>query len=310
VRGWCYDEHTMRARSAIVATFVAAALVPTPSHAQSDADQNLPVDVLPDDAYADSDPSALSDFGPALDPYGTWGDDPTYGTVWTPSVDQMGSGFQPFDTAGSWTYVDGDFVWVSDYAWGSICFHYGRWASSGGRWIWIPGREYAGAWVSWRVGDDAYGYVGWAPMAPTWRWIGGNATALGLAPSEPWAFSTYNEFLSPNLSSHVVTGAVAAAAASHTRPYVAAQPTAGPGRGSLPAPHGPPPALLGIEVSRLALPVLSTRELRARQLARPLTAQQLGARPPVRRVVRATPQPVSVPGRPAGATHGPTHGRR
>jgi hypothetical protein len=30
-------------------------------------------------------------------------------------------------------------------------------------WVWIPGIEWAPAWVSWRVGG---GYIGWAPLAP------------------------------------------------------------------------------------------------------------------------------------------------
>src|SRR5215472_6650962 len=34
------------------------------------------------DAYDDNDPSAVTDFKPVLAPYGTWTDDPTYGTVW------------------------------------------------------------------------------------------------------------------------------------------------------------------------------------------------------------------------------------
>ena len=35
--------------------------------------------------YADTDPSALSDFRSTLEPYGTWTDDPNYGSVWVPS---------------------------------------------------------------------------------------------------------------------------------------------------------------------------------------------------------------------------------
>ena len=146
----------MRAPSATVALPVALAttLAVAPSHAQSDADRVI--EVPQTDDYADTDPSALTDFRPALDPYGNWVDDPSYGLVWTPNAEQVGTGFQPYETSGSWDYADGDPVWVSNYAWGWVCFHYGRWAWSGGRWVWIPGREYAGAWVSWRLGDDAF----------------------------------------------------------------------------------------------------------------------------------------------------------
>lgn len=30
-------------------------------------------------------------------------------------------------------------------------------------WVWVPGVEWAPAWVSWRVGG---GYIGWAPLPP------------------------------------------------------------------------------------------------------------------------------------------------
>ncbi len=30
-------------------------------------------------------------------------------------------------------------------------------------WVWVPGDEWAPAWVSWRKGND---YVGWAPLPP------------------------------------------------------------------------------------------------------------------------------------------------
>jgi hypothetical protein len=36
-------------------------------------------------------------------------------------------------------------------------------------WIWVPGDEWAPAWVSWHYGD---GYVGWAPLPPRARWTG------------------------------------------------------------------------------------------------------------------------------------------
>jgi hypothetical protein len=297
----------MRAPSATVAlpVAVAAALAVAPAHAQSDADRVI--EVPQTDDYADTDPSALTDFRPALDPYGTWVDDPSYGLVWTPSAEQVGTGFQPYETSGSWDYADGDDVWVSDYAWGWVCFHYGRWALSAGRWVWIPGRDYAGAWVSWRVGDDAFGYVGWAPMAPTWGWAGGAATPLGFATPEPWAFSAYGDFYQPNAGSHVATGSTAGSAAAHSRPYVPAQPSVNPGA----APHGPAPATLGLDVTRLALPALGARETKARQLAHPSTAQALGAHGPARHVVRAAPRATGPMPRSFGeARGGATRGRR
>jgi len=52
--------------------------------------------------------------------------------------------------------------WQSDYAWGAIPFHYGRWSYVAGYgWIWSPAYVYAPAWVVWRHTGD---YCGWAPL--------------------------------------------------------------------------------------------------------------------------------------------------
>jgi hypothetical protein len=274
----------MRARGAALAVLFASALGTSHARAQ-DADQSIAVPA--GDEYADTDPGALTDFHAALEPYGSWVDDGSYGTVWTPDPAQVGPAFQPYDTEGSWDFVDSDYVWVSAYDWGWICFHYGRWAWSGGRWVWIPGRDYAGAWVSWRVGEDGFGYVGWSPMPPAWGWFAGTATVLGFESLEPWTFSTFGELFSPNVTAHSVTGSRAASIGPHTRPFVRAQ----PGVVATPAPRGPPPSMLGIDIARTSLPPLPARELRARQLARPSTAQALGAHPPAAHVLRARPAP-------------------
>jgi len=295
----------MRARGAVLAVFVALGLCSPLARAQSDSDESVPVPS--GDEYADTDPSALTDFRAVLDPNGTWADDPSYGTAWTPDPAQVGPSFQPYDTAGSWEYVDGDSVWVSEYDWGWVCFHYGRWAWSAGRWVWIPGREYAGAWVSWRLGDDDLGYVGWAPVPPAWMWVGGSATMLGFASPEPWTFSTYGDFLAPGVASHSVTGNRAATLVARSRPYVRAQPVV-PGT---PAPRGPPPAMLGIDLTRSAPSSLPAREARARQFSRPSSAQPLGGRAPAAHVVHAAGRGGAWPrgsGQPTRGT--PSRGRR
>src|SRR5918994_14857 len=47
---------------------------------------------------------------------------------------------------------------------GLVAFHYGRWVyDDDERWIWIPGREWAPAWVTWRRGGER---IGWAPQPP------------------------------------------------------------------------------------------------------------------------------------------------
>jgi hypothetical protein len=242
---------------------------------------------IPEDAYADTDPSALTDFQSTLDPHGTWVDDPTYGTVWTPSADEVGTDFAPYATAGHWSYDDGD-VWVSDYEWGWAAFHYGRWVwLQGLGWSWIPGRLYADAWVVWRIADDGSGYVGWAPMAPTWGWRGGVAGLFGFVAFEPYVFCPSQQLFAGDLGSQIVRGPSAAPLMAQTRPYVRASPVVGPPAGPSRGPKGPAPASLGIETSRVPRPVTTDVALaRARQFARPSTALALGGRPPVVHFVR------------------------
>ena len=166
--------------------------------------------------YADTNPSALTDFRAALDPYGSWQEDPTYGTVWVPSENVVGSDFSPYVTGGQWAYGD-DYVWMSDYAWGWAPFHYGRWAYLNDRgWGWIPGRRYAGAWVSWRVGEG--GYVGWGAMPPTWGWRNGAAVGMGPSRPRPTASPTRASSSLPSVGEHVLSGPQVAGIAAHTQP--------------------------------------------------------------------------------------------
>jgi hypothetical protein len=45
-----------------------------------------------------------------------------------------------------------------------VTYHYGRWANDRQLgWFWVPGDDWAPAWVDWRYGGDT---VGWAPLPP------------------------------------------------------------------------------------------------------------------------------------------------
>jgi hypothetical protein len=243
-----------------------------------------------DDGYADSDPSALSDFRPALDPYGSWVDDPTYGTVWVPYESAVGSDFTPYLTAGHWAYGD-DYVWMSDYPWGWAPFHYGRWVYAGEPgWAWVPGRRYAGAWVSWRVGQGERGYVGWAPLTPTWRWHGGAAMGLGFVPTSPYSFVPSREVFAGAPSTRVVAGPEVGVIASHTQAWIPARPGVG-------VAAGPPPTVLHIpEANVVHTPGANVGLMRAQAFARPASAVALGARAPsVTAVSRTLGRPVAEP---------------
>jgi hypothetical protein len=242
------------------------------------------------DAYEDTDPGALTDFRETLDPHGTWVDDPTYGTVWAPSPDEIGEDFTPYVSAGHWVY-DGDYVWVSDYAWGWVAFHYGRWQRISERgWVWMPGRLYAAAWVVWRVGIDGYGFIGWAPMPPTWAWRGGMAIGTAFAPQQSFVFCPHGDLFAPAIATHLVTGDSGAVLAPHTRPYVHANPVVAGHPLAQATMHGPPIASLGLDASEVVHITGAERGLaRAQQYARPSTAQALGARQPVPHVVSPRP---------------------
>ncbi|HEY1691437.1 MAG TPA: DUF6600 domain-containing protein [Polyangiaceae bacterium] len=256
---------------------------PTVMQSDGDAVDGAPAEpgYAPDDEYADDDPSALTDFRSTLDPYGQWVDDPTYGTIWQPSTGVVGSDFAPYQTSGHWTYDDDDYTWVSDYDWGWVPFHYGRWVYANTGWGWIPGRRYAGAWVSWRYGYGDWPYVGWGPMAPTWGWRGGYARGLGFTPATPYGFCASGNLFSPNLRAGMVDGGHAGMVAAHTQPWNSASPSVNGHVAANPSVNGPPPGVLGIPASTIAHGGSTARGVaQARAFAHPGTAVALGARAP------------------------------
>jgi hypothetical protein len=221
-----------------------------PNAQQAQADPNADLDAT------DTDPSALSDFHDALAPYGQWVDDPQYGTIWQPNPAVVGADFTPYQTAGHWTY-DNDYTWVSDYDWGWAPFHYGRWTSMGPRgWGWIPGKEYAGAWVTWRNGDDGYGYVGWAPTAPSYYWRGGAAVVL----TTPWFEPSYDyvetaNLFVPTIGVRIIRDPVRLREfATRTRVYSPGRDYVTGGGGVRMHVRGPAPTHIGLQAERLPRP--------------------------------------------------------
>jgi len=113
----------------------------------------------------------VADYGTFYDslaPYGSWLETPDYGYVWQPAV--VGSlGWRPY-TDGRWVCTDHGWTWISNEPFGWACYHYGRWAQLRDRgWIWVPGDQWAPAWVCWRGNSS---HIGWAPLPPEslgWR---------------------------------------------------------------------------------------------------------------------------------------------
>ncbi len=124
----------------------------------------------------DADPRALTEFDDALAGYGVWSEDPTYGAIWTPSD----ATFVPYATSGRFADL-GDVVWLSELPWGAATLHHGRWVRHEGRWRWVPGMKYAGAWVTWSHDGDT---TAWSPAPPTLVFRNGVAVRI-TPPPEP-----------------------------------------------------------------------------------------------------------------------------
>ncbi len=123
-----------------------------------------------------------------LSPYGQWVSDPQYGNVWVPNE---GGDFRPYGTNGHWAMTDYGNTWVSDDPWGWAPYHYGRWTYDPYYgWVWIPGYEWAPAWVSWRYGG---GNCGWAPLGP-----GISVGATYNCPDSWWVFVGPQYMYQPN----------------------------------------------------------------------------------------------------------------
>ncbi|UCS93095.1 hypothetical protein KZP23_20925 [Echinicola marina] len=119
-----------------------------------------------------------------LSPHGDWVEDARYGYIWLPYVDHN---FHPYGTNGHWVMTEYGNTWVSDYSWGWAPFHYGRWLYDDYYgWAWVPGYEWAPAWVSWRNGG---GYYGWAPLGPNVS----ISVNIGI-PSFHWVFVPHRRF--------------------------------------------------------------------------------------------------------------------
>ncbi|HKS38282.1 MAG TPA: DUF6600 domain-containing protein [Verrucomicrobiae bacterium] len=105
--------------------------------------------------------SATAEFHAPLATHGSWIEVGSYGRCWRPA--SVAVGWRPY-SHGHWVWTDLGWYWESDEPWSWACYHYGSWVvDSHHGWVWVPGIEWAPAWVSWRIGG---GYCGWAPLGP------------------------------------------------------------------------------------------------------------------------------------------------
>jgi probable HAF family extracellular repeat protein len=91
---------------------------------------------------------------------GSWVEAGNYGYCFRPRVERD---WRPYRD-GHWVWTDRGWYWESNEHFGWATYHYGRWVFiEGTGWCWVPGHQWAPAWVSWRESDE---HVGWAPLPP------------------------------------------------------------------------------------------------------------------------------------------------
>ncbi|MBK1882444.1 hypothetical protein JIN85_08460 [Luteolibacter pohnpeiensis] len=126
-------------------------------------------DPFPDNEYTTINTNIqqvpVADYNTFYEPlasYGSWFQTADYGYVYQP-VAVRTSGWRPY-TRGRWVCTDYGWNWVSDEPFGWACYHYGRWVLLRNHgWVWVPGSEWAPAWVTWRQSGS---HIGWAPLPP------------------------------------------------------------------------------------------------------------------------------------------------
>src|SRR5438128_1553010 len=140
-----------------------------------------------------------------LDRYGDWRETSDYGYVWQPRQAQSRT-WRPYSD-GHWVYTDAGWTWVSEEPFGWATYHYGRWTRLRNiGWVWVPGDEWAPAWVSWRKSNA---YVGWAPLPPEARFDRGTGIHnwsdryYDVGPDQ-YCFVETKQFGAPRLESSVI----------------------------------------------------------------------------------------------------------
>jgi probable HAF family extracellular repeat protein len=110
---------------------------------------------------------------------GNWVEAGNYGYCFRPRVSEN---WRPY-REGHWVWTDQGWYWDSSERFAWATYHYGRWVNIDGTgWCWVPGNQWAPAWVSWRESAE---HVGWAPLPP-------EAEVSSDQPISSWSDSNYD----------------------------------------------------------------------------------------------------------------------
>jgi hypothetical protein len=166
-------------------------------------------------SYTPGTTVSVSMFYGDLSPWGRWVDIPPYGWCWEPDVAY--AGWRPYSD-GEWIYTDLGWTWVSDEPWAWAVYHYGRWFYDPMHgWVWLPGTEWAPAWVVWRTDWD---WVGWAPLPPSvgWSaWFQVRSSDYVRVEPRAWCFTRVRDLSAGNLRGRIVPSARNAGILGRTR---------------------------------------------------------------------------------------------
>jgi probable HAF family extracellular repeat protein len=133
---------------------------------------------------------------------GNWVEAGNYGYCFRPRVSEN---WRPYGD-GHWVWTDRGWYWNSNEKFGWATYHYGRWVNLDGTgWCWVPGNQWAPAWVSWRESDER---VGWAPLPPeadlsarqpisTW-----SDSYYGIGPAA-YTFISYSHWREPSYAGYI-----------------------------------------------------------------------------------------------------------
>ena len=154
-------------------------------------------------AQAQSASISFQVFFDQLEPHGVWVRHARYNYVFCPTG--VDTSWRPY-SHGRWLYVaDRGWYFASEEPFAWATYHYGRWfADQNLGWCWVPGTQWAPAWVSWRRSDNI---VGWAPLPPEGD---GYAVSLEISsrelPEAYWVYVPTEQFVEPDLSVNIVFG--------------------------------------------------------------------------------------------------------
>lgn len=133
---------------------------------------------------------------------GSWVEAGQYGYCFRPRVS---GDWRPYRD-GHWVWTDRGWYWESNERFAWATYHYGRWVDiSGTGWCWIPGNQWAPAWVSWRENDEN---VGWAPLPPEANVSANQSISswpdsyYGIGPAA-YVFISYAHWLEPSYAQYI-----------------------------------------------------------------------------------------------------------